>query len=251
MHEFNRFSRPYQPVKRTPLVAGITSFPRQLIIGLLLIVALFAFELFNFDTTQFALDSLLAGTAFAGIGWATILAFAFCAIDFAGLAHLFTPNNLRNERKEVYFLMGAWLLGATMNALMTWWTVTLILVQHPLTGNDVLTHAQLLKIVPIFVAGLVWLTRILFIGGISIAGEQLFWYEGQQDTQRAGNRTMPTRPKRDLPNRQPKRAPAPRRPTVQRQPAWAKSTTDELPSFIHNRPNRRSMDSVGYVAKRR
>lgn len=147
--------------------------PRQTVIGLLLIVALFAFELFNFDTTRFALGNLLGDINFLGLRWAAILAIAFCAIDFAGLAHLFTPERGLDEPKEIWYLMGAWLLGATMNALMTWWAVSLTLLEHQL-GNEVLSKQQLLQVVPPFVAVLVWLTRILFIGAFSVAGEHFF-----------------------------------------------------------------------------
>lgn len=146
--------------------------PRQLLIGVILILALFAFEMFNFDTTRYALSSLLGDVRFAGLAWATILAVAFCAIDFAGLARLFTPERGLDEPKEIWYLTGAWLLGATMNAIMTWWAVSLVLLDSQL-GNEVLSRDQLLNIVPVFVAILVWLTRILFIGAITMAGERL------------------------------------------------------------------------------
>jgi hypothetical protein len=147
--------------------------PRQAVIGAILVVALLAFEIFNFDTTQFALKDLLGEVRFIGLRWATILAIAFCAIDFAGLAHLFTPERGKQEPKEVWYLMGAWLLGATMNALMTWWAVSLTLLNHQF-GNEVLSRETLLQVAPIFVAVLVWLTRILFIGAFSVAGDHLF-----------------------------------------------------------------------------
>lgn len=146
--------------------------PRHFLLGLILIFALLAFEMFNFDTTRFALESLLGDVRFAGIAWATILAIAFCAIDFAGLGRLFTPERGRDEPKEMWYLTGAWLLGATMNAVMTWWAVSTVLLGHDL-GNEVLSREQLLHIVPVFVAILVWLTRILFIGAVTMAGERL------------------------------------------------------------------------------
>lgn len=145
---------------------------RAVFIGAILFVALLAFELFNFDTTQFALANLLGEVRFVGIMWATILAVAFCAIDFAGLFRLFTPARDGEEHREVWYLMGAWLIGATMNAVMTWWAVSLTLLNHDL-GNEVLSREQLLRYVPIFVAVLVWLTRILFIGALSVTSEQL------------------------------------------------------------------------------
>ncbi len=151
--------------------AGVR-MPRQVLIGIILILALLAFEIFNFDTTRFALQSLLGEIRFAGLAWATILAVAFCAIDFAGLARLFTPERGLNEPKEIWYLTGAWLLGATMNAVMTWWAVSVVLLDHEL-GNEVLSREQLITIVPVFVAILVWLTRILFIGAVTLAGERL------------------------------------------------------------------------------
>jgi hypothetical protein len=150
---------------------------RQATIGLLLVVALVAFEVFNFDTTRFALAELLGPVSFWSVRWATILAVAFCAIDFAGLAHFFGPDSRRSGQQGTWYLMGAWLLGATMNALMTWWAVTLVLLDHPI-GNEVLAREQLLQVGPIFVAVLVWLTRILFIGAFSIAGDRLFAADG-------------------------------------------------------------------------
>jgi hypothetical protein len=148
------------------------TLPRKAIIGTVLVIALVAFEVFNFDTTRYALESLLGNVEFLGLGWAVILAVAFCAIDFAGLASLFTPDAINQER-STWYLMGAWLLGATMNAIMTWWAVNLTLLNHEL-GNEVLSREELLRFVPLFVAVLVWLTRILFIGAFSIAGSHLF-----------------------------------------------------------------------------
>jgi hypothetical protein len=146
---------------------------RGLVVGVILFIALIAFEIFNFDTTQFALQNLLGDVTFLGLQWASILAVAFCAIDFAGLNRLFSPDGSAKEQKEVWFLMGAWLLGATMNAVMTWWAVSVTLLNNDF-GNEVLNRQQLLRYVPIFVAVLVWLTRILFIGSLTIAGETVF-----------------------------------------------------------------------------
>lgn len=149
---------------------------KQTTVGAILIISLVAFEIFNFDTTQYALRNLIGDVRFAGLQWASILAVAFCSIDFAGLIRLFTPEQGGEEPKVVWYLMGAWLMGATMNAVMTWWAISLTLLTHDF-GNEVLTREQLLLYVPIFVAILVWLTRILFIGAFSVAGEQIFAQE--------------------------------------------------------------------------
>lgn len=166
------------------IASPTTKNSRKVVVGLLLMVALLAFEVFNFDTTRFALNSILGDIAFMGVTWATILAIAFCAIDFAGLARLFTPQQGADEPKAVWFLMGAWLLGATMNAVMTWWAVSLTLLSHDF-GNEVLGREQLLRFVPIFVAGLVLLTRVLFIGAFSVAGEHIFDLAGDANAKPA------------------------------------------------------------------
>lgn len=163
---------------------------RKTVIGVILIIALVAFEAFNFDTTRYALLNLLGSIQFFGLQWAGILAVAFCAIDFAGLIRIFTPEKGWNEPKEVWYLTGAWLLGATMNAIMTWWAVSLTLLDHQF-GNEVLSREQLLRIVPIFVAVLVWLTRILFIGAFTVATDQLFNFSG---TSRTNNLQTQARP---------------------------------------------------------
>lgn len=142
---------------------------RKVVIAGILGVALIAFEIFNFDTTQYALTNLLGEIRFAGVLWASILAIAFCAIDFAGLVRLFTPQRGIEEPKAVWFLTGAWFLGTIANSIMTWWAVSLTLLSHEF-GNEVLSREMLLRYVPIFVAMLVWLTRILFIGAFSVAG---------------------------------------------------------------------------------
>src|SRR3990172_11220232 len=98
---------------------------RGMLFGVIIITALLAFEFFNYSTTDFALSDLLGDLEFLGIRWATILAIAFCGIDFAGIARLFTPEQGSEEPAEVWYLFSAWLLAATMNAMLTWWGVSL------------------------------------------------------------------------------------------------------------------------------
>jgi hypothetical protein len=171
---------------------GSLSLPRSFALGMILILALIAFEAFNFDTTRYALENLMGDVRFVGFAWATILAIAFCAIDFAGLGRLLTPERGRDEPREIWYLTGAWLLGATMNAIMTWWAVSTVLLSHDL-GNEILSREQLLHIVPVFVAILVWLTRILFIGAITMAGERLLHGDSKGDQSPASASVRPGR----------------------------------------------------------
>jgi hypothetical protein len=146
---------------------------RGLAFGIIILFALIAFEMFNFSTTQYALLDLLGDLKFLGISWATILAIAFCGIDFAGIARLHTPEEGSGQATETWYLFGAWLLAATMNAMLTWWGVSLALANNTSLGDVVIDHQTLVKIVPIFVAVLVWLIRMLIIGTYSLAGTRL------------------------------------------------------------------------------
>lgn len=147
---------------------------RGMVFGAIIVGALLAFEVFNYTTTDFALTDLLGDMRFLGIRWAMILALAFCGMDFAGIARLFTPEKGRTEKVEVWYLLGAWFLAATMNATLTWWGVSIALLNRQSLGNEILGRDDLLTIVPIFVAVLVWLIRILIIGTFSMAGDRLF-----------------------------------------------------------------------------
>ncbi len=213
------------------LFSSFSTVPRHFVIGIILILALVAFEMFNFDTTRYALESLLGDVRFAGFAWATILAIAFCAIDFAGLARLFTPEKGSEEPKEIWYLTGAWLLGATMNALMTWWAVSLTLLNHDL-GNEVLSREDLLRTVPVFVAILVWLTRILFIGAVTAAGERILTVHLARNESASAKRV---RDRTDLPTSPPKRESS--RPTAKDQPMFQNDRP--IPASSHSRVRQR------------
>ena len=150
------------------------SLKRGAIFGGILTSALLAFEIFNFGTTTFALRDILGDLQFAGLYWSSILAFAFCGIDFAGVARIFTPEQGRDEPAEVWYLFGAWLLAAGFNAILTWWGVSVAILNHSTQGGSLIGQATMTKVVPIFVAGMVWLIRVLIIGTFSVAGERLF-----------------------------------------------------------------------------
>ena len=144
------------PIQLMPFLRGTVS-KRGAIFGAILLSALLAFEVFNYSTTAFALTDLLGNLKFAGIAWATILAFAFCGIDFAGIARIFTPQRGRDEPTEVWYLFGAWLMAALFNAMLTWWGVSVAIMDHTSRGSVLIGEATLTKVVPVFVALMVWL----------------------------------------------------------------------------------------------
>src|SRR5919112_1479846 len=159
--------------KLLPFLKG-TALKRGLIFGLIILGALLAFEVFNYSSTLFALTDVLGDLSFGPLRWAAILAFAFCGIDFAGIARIFTPEQGRDEPAEVWYLFAAWFLAASFNAILTWWGVSVAMLQHPAAGGVLLGATTMTKVVPIFVAAMVLLIRVLLINTFSIAGERMF-----------------------------------------------------------------------------
>ena len=193
--------------------------------GMMIIGALLAFEIFNFSTTQFALRDVLGDLTFAGFRWATILAIAFCGIDFAGIARIFTPEQGADEPKEVYYLFGAWFLAAAFNAILTWWGVSVAIVSHAsASGGAVISAATMTKIVPIFVAAMILLVRVLIIGTFSLAGDRLF----TTDERRSYNSPRPAQQQSYTPSHI--RA----SPGLQLEPSRAKATRQH--SALRRRP---------------
>jgi len=196
--------------------------------GAMILGALLAFEVFNFSTTEFALNDVLGDLKFAGFRWATILSVAFCGIDFAGIARIFTPEKGADEPTEVWYLFGAWLLAAAMNAMLTWWGVSVAIINHSSLGaGSVISNATLTKAVPVFVAIMVWLIRVLIIGTFSLAGDRLF----SQDSRRSYSTARPA------PRPQASRATASLRPASSLpRPANSYSRSAPKPQGNYSRP---------------
>jgi hypothetical protein len=170
------------PLKLLPFLQR-TAQKRGLFFGAIILTALMAFEVFNYSSTLFALGDILGNLAFGPLRWATILAFAFCAIDFAGIARIFTPETGRDEPAEVWYLFAAWFLAAAFNASLTWWGVSIAILNHNAIGGVLLGQNTMTKIVPIFVAAMVLLIRVLLINTFSIAGERMFSMSDQRTSQ--------------------------------------------------------------------
>ena len=170
------------PIKLLPFLRG-TALKRGFIFGGIIFIALLAFEVFNYSSTSFALHDILGDLSFGPFQWATILAVAFCGIDFAGIARIFTPEKGRDEPAEVWYLFAAWFLAAAFNATLTWWGVSVAILKHNAEGGVLLGQENMTKLVPIFVAAMVLLIRVLLINTFSIAGERLFSMADERDVQ--------------------------------------------------------------------
>ena len=138
----------------------------------IIVLALIAFEAVNYSTTAYALRDLLGDLQFLGIRWATLMALAFCSLDFAGIARLVTQKSKLQASRESWFLFGAWLIAGTFNAALTWWGVTIAITNHPLRSAEVVSTHNLTAVVPLVVAILVWVIRILIIGSLTSSLEQ-------------------------------------------------------------------------------
>jgi hypothetical protein len=177
--------------------------------GLIIVVALIFFEIFNFSTTHFALKDLLGEQKFIGIPWATFLSIAFCLVDFAGISRMFTPEQGNEEPREVWYLFGAWMLAATMNAVLTWWGVSMAITSHSVASSAFIEPGKIIKVVPIFVAILVWVIRVLVIGSISALGDHLLW-NASPARARSSQQTQSPRVAASTGGRSIRRSPVPR-----------------------------------------
>ena len=160
-----------------------TAHKRGLIFGAIILFALLAFEVFNYSSTSFALSDILGDLSFGPLRWATVLAIAFCGIDFAGIARIFTPEKGRDEPAEIWYLFAAWFLAASFNATLTWWGVSVAILKNSAEGGALLGPAMMTKAVPVFVAAMVLLIRVLLINTFSIAGERIFSLAEERSSQ--------------------------------------------------------------------
>jgi len=157
---------------------------------LIMAFAVLGFEGFNYSSTQESLKDLLYNTSFAGIPWYTLLAFSFCAIDLGGLARMFTPQQGRDEPAFVWYLFGAWVICAGINAGFTWFGLKVIISASPsLPAASVIDRDFITNILPVAMAIFIWLIRLLLVGTMSTAGDRLF--HGPNPASRSGNYQNP------------------------------------------------------------
>ncbi len=204
---------------------------RGLVLVIILVVALIGFEMFNYSTTDYALTDLLGDMRFAGVRWSTILALAFCGIDFAGIARLFTPGEEQESGgKEVWYLFAAWLLAATLNAFLTWWGVAMALANRSMESTAIVDQGLLSRGVPIFVACVVWVTRILLISNLTSSTARLFQQASEKKPARYSRASAEYQQERPAP----RRTPAP--PPTTRPAAVTREQTVSRPASAASRP---------------
>jgi hypothetical protein len=132
---------------------------------LIIVFALLAFEIFNFSTTEYALHDMLGDLGMGAVRWSMILSLAFSGMDFAGIARLltFSKSDGRHDRED-WYLLGAWVLAAAMNAGLTWWGISVAIYNQPADSVFLLDPMTFVTVIPVLVALMVWVIRILIIG---------------------------------------------------------------------------------------
>ena len=111
-------------------------------------------------------------------------------------------------------------MAGSMNAVLTWWSVSLALLSSSTLGNEILARGTLLKAVPVFVALLVWLMRVLIIGTFTLNKQpepRPARMRNEQQQKPAPKGAKPVQ-KRSLTPRRPVSRPV---PTLSRQPSPA------------------------------
>lgn len=156
----------------------------------IMVLALVAFEAFNFSTTDYALSDLLGDLRFFGIRWATLLAVAFCGIDFAGITRLFASQAEKDAPQSTWYMFCAWFLAATMNAILTWWGVVVSMQTHPILASGAVDSGFVTRTMPIFIALMVWVIRVLLIGSLSRKNDQMINQKGGKSPETISKRQL-------------------------------------------------------------
>ncbi|MDO9546640.1 MAG: hypothetical protein Q7J07_07820 [Pelolinea sp.] len=131
-----------------------------------IVLALAAFEIFNFSTTDFALQDILGSQGNGLLPWATILSLAFCGMDIAGIANILTCQNEDSKEKSSWYLLGAWALAAAMNTGLTWWGISVVIYNQPAHAVMIVDPMTYVTVIPVIGAVMVWVIRVLIIGSL-------------------------------------------------------------------------------------
>jgi hypothetical protein len=136
------------------------------VVGWLLLGAFFAFELFNYSTTKYALTDILGAAALFGLRWDTLLSLLFCTIDLGAFVRFVRPERPGEDPSAVHYLFAGWLLAAAFNAVLTWWGVSLAMVaSNPQLG--------LITWISVFISACVFLVRLFLMATLVVGGERV------------------------------------------------------------------------------
>lgn len=131
-----------------------------------IVLALVALEIFNFSTTDFALRDILGNQGGGLLTWSMILSLALCGMDVAGIAKILASPKEEPGNTSSWYLLGAWVLAAAMNAGLTWWGISVAIYNQPAHAVMIIDPMTYVTVVPVLVAVMVWVIRVLIIGAL-------------------------------------------------------------------------------------
>jgi hypothetical protein len=139
----------------------------RIMTSLTALTALAAFEVFNYSTTAFALQSMFGNLSAGRMNLASLFALAICCMDIAGIICLFLPTTDMALPRHDRRLFGAWILAAGLNTWLTWRGISLAIAIRQAQIGWVVDVGVLTRTLPVFTAALIWLIRVLIIGSVS------------------------------------------------------------------------------------
>ncbi len=163
-----------------------------------IILALAAFELFNFSTTDFALRDILGNQGSGTLAWSTILSLAFCGMGIAGIAKILASPQEDAGNRSSWYLLGAWVLAAAMNAGLTWWGISVTIYNQPAHAVMIIDPMTYVTVVPVIVAVMVWVIRVLIIGTL-VTSFDLVLKENKQKGKPVGKKAFGFRTEKQAP----------------------------------------------------
>lgn len=147
-------------------------FKRFKVNGLFILLSLTAFEMIMFSSTRQGILSMLGQPT-----WATTLAFAFVAVDFAGVGLLFFGGNSLSDRdNSVWMVTGAWLITAFGDTYMTYFNVAssmLARTNHIMVTSGIISVEAFTKTIPALVAAAIWLAQVGLVHSLNMAVAEL------------------------------------------------------------------------------
>ncbi len=176
--------------------------PHRMIAVLSTMAVLAVFEAVNFSTTSFALRSLFGSLPSGGMSWISLFALAICCMDIAGITCLFLPAIDPHRPGRDRYLFIAWFLTAGLNTWLTWRGISLAIAIRQAQIGWVVNVEVLTRTLPVFLAFLIWLIRVMIIGSISHSttstsepdfniGKSRFFDEGSEKKETAPFRMPP------------------------------------------------------------
>ena len=145
------------------LFKDVRTRSNSLYVGVI-VLALAALEIFNFSTTDFALRDILGNQGGGLLTWSMILSLALCGMDIAGIAKILASSKEEPGNTSSWYLLGAWVLAAAMNAVLTWWGISVAIYNQPAHAVMIIDPMTYVTVVPVLVAVMVWVIRVLIIG---------------------------------------------------------------------------------------